>query len=170
MCNVLTVAAGEQEGRNPTMVNFASGTAAAVCATLVTQPADVIRTRMQLVAAKGTHVGPMQTLHTVLQTGGPQALLVGTLPRVGLIHLSAEHLLICEVLCHTLQDPLARSSETGSHVLHAIPITCVQASNLYKKSLRHTTHPIDNVRAARRCLLPCKHMTNSSDRDMMCAF
>lgn len=79
------------------MVNFASGTAAAVCATLVTQPADVIRTRMQLVAAKGTHMGPMQTLHTVLQTGGPQALLVGTLPRVGLPFLFIVQLLVCQM-------------------------------------------------------------------------
>ena len=72
-----------QEGRSTTGTNFAAGTVAAVAATLVTQPADVIRTRMQLVAANGAHIGPMQTLKTAMSTGGAQALLVGTLPRVG---------------------------------------------------------------------------------------
>ena len=76
-----------QEGRNPTLVNLASGTAAAVCATLVTQPADVIRTRMQLVSAKGTHIGPLKTLQALLQTDGAQGLLVGTVPRVSILIL-----------------------------------------------------------------------------------
>lgn len=65
-------------------MNFASGTAAAVCATLVTQPADVIRTRMQLVGATGTHIGPLKTLQAVLQTDGTKGLLVGTVPRVSI--------------------------------------------------------------------------------------
>lgn len=73
-----------QEDRNPTLVNLSSGAAAAVCATLVTQPADVIRTRMQLVAAKGTHIGPLKTLQVVIRTGGTKGLLVGTVPRVSL--------------------------------------------------------------------------------------
>lgn len=71
-----------QEGRNPTLVNLTSGAAAAVCATLVTQPADVIRTRMQLVAGRGTHIGPLKTLQVVLKNDGTKGLLVGTVPRV----------------------------------------------------------------------------------------
>ena len=74
-----------QEGRSSTGVNFASGAAAAVVATLATQPADVIRTRMQLVAANGRHLGPVKTLQVAMQTGGASALLVGALPRVGLV-------------------------------------------------------------------------------------
>ena len=30
-----------------------------------------------------SHIGPMQTLKVAMSTGGAQALLVGTLPRVG---------------------------------------------------------------------------------------
>lgn len=73
-----------QEGRSSTGVNFASGAAAAVVATLATQPADVIRTRMQLVAANGKHLSPVKTLQVAMQTGGAKALLVGALPRVSL--------------------------------------------------------------------------------------
>lgn len=73
-----------QEGRSSTGVNFASGAAAAVVATLATQPADVIRTRMQLVAANGKHLSPIKTLQVAMQTGGAKALLVGALPRVSL--------------------------------------------------------------------------------------
>lgn len=73
-----------QEGRSSTGVNFASGAAAAVVATLATQPADVIRTRMQLVAANGKHLGPVKTLQVAMQTGGAKALLVGALPRVSM--------------------------------------------------------------------------------------
>ncbi|KAL3157456.1 hypothetical protein ABBQ32_011922 [Trebouxia sp. C0010 RCD-2024] len=71
-----------KEGRSSTGVNFASGAAAAVVATLATQPADVIRTRMQLVAANGKHLSPVKTLQVAMQTGGAKALLVGALPRV----------------------------------------------------------------------------------------
>lgn len=73
-----------QEGRSTTGINLASGAAAAVAATIATQPADVIRTRMQLVAANGTHMGPIKTLQVAMRTGGAKALLVGTLPRVSL--------------------------------------------------------------------------------------
>ena len=74
-----------QEGRSSTGVNLASGAAAAVVATVATQPADVIRTRMQLVAANGMHMGPVKTLKVAMQTGGASALLVGTLPRVSMV-------------------------------------------------------------------------------------
>lgn len=72
----------QKEGRSSTGVNFAAGTAAAIAATLATQPADVIRTRMQLVTANGVHMGPFQTMQVAIKTGGAKSLLVGTLPRV----------------------------------------------------------------------------------------
>ena len=88
-----------QEGRSSTGVNFASGAAAAVVATLATQPADVIRTRMQLVAANGSHVGPVKTLQVAMQTGGAQALLVGALPRVSLAwNTISDHMFECQLI------------------------------------------------------------------------
>ena len=64
-------------GWNSTAVNFVSGVCAATAATLLTQPTDVVRTRMQLGlpgAAKGDALG---TLGHVLHSSGPQALLTG---------------------------------------------------------------------------------------------
>lgn len=65
------------DGRNPTRVTFASGLVAATAATLLTQPTDVLRTRMQLGIgniAKGTS---WQTLGHVVKSSGPGALLIG---------------------------------------------------------------------------------------------
>lgn len=77
------------EGRPQVAVNFASGVVAAVVATLLTQPADVVRTRMQLglvgqagaaaggAAAAGAQLGAWGTLHQALRQQGPSALLTG---------------------------------------------------------------------------------------------
>lgn len=76
-------------GDRPTMtVNFASGTVAAVAATLLTQPADVVRTRMQLGLASATAAGgagsvsTVQVLRHVASTQGVQGLLAGAAPRM----------------------------------------------------------------------------------------
>lgn len=64
-------------GWNSTAVNFVSGVCAATAATLLTQPTDVVRTRMQLGlpgAARGDALG---TLGHVLSSSGPSALLTG---------------------------------------------------------------------------------------------
>jgi hypothetical protein len=54
------------EGRPTAVVNFCSGTFAAVAATLLTQPADVVRTRMQLGVG---NVRTMDTLGHVMRQG-----------------------------------------------------------------------------------------------------
>ena len=54
---------------------------------------------MQLVGANGVHIGPVQTLKVAMSTGGAQALLVGTLPRVR----SALAFITCQVKVATQQ-------------------------------------------------------------------
>jgi solute carrier family 25 protein 38 len=62
-------------------VNFASGTMAAVAATLLTQPTDVIRTRMQLGFAEHGS-GTAGVLRSVLVRDGASGLMAGVAPRV----------------------------------------------------------------------------------------
>ncbi|EFJ40615.1 hypothetical protein VOLCADRAFT_99596 [Volvox carteri f. nagariensis] len=93
-----------REDRPQVLVNFASGVVAAVAATLLTQPADVVRTRMQLglggaaaTAAAATtatatatgsgltaaaRLGAWATLHEALRQQGPAALMTGAAPRI----------------------------------------------------------------------------------------
>ncbi len=61
--------------RNQTLVNFTSGCVAAVAASLLTQPADVLRTRMQLGLAAGD--GSMAVLGSIVRKQGMSALLTG---------------------------------------------------------------------------------------------
>lgn len=74
-----------------TAVNFASGTIAAVAATLITQPADVVRTRMQLglamsgMRSAGGPLGAITTiavLREITAQQGFSGLLAGAAPRV----------------------------------------------------------------------------------------
>jgi solute carrier family 25 protein 38 len=73
------------EGRPTLAVNFSSGVCAATVATLLTQPTDVIRTRVQLglgtaAAGSGSSLAAAtgwQTLTYMLKTQGPSALLIG---------------------------------------------------------------------------------------------
>lgn len=66
-------------------INFVSGAVASLAATLLTQPADVIRTHMQLDLARGlaNRLGPWATFQAVLRLG-PAAIFAGTAPRVSL--------------------------------------------------------------------------------------
>jgi len=67
-------------------INFSAGALAAVAATVLTQPADMVRTHMQLglagVGAGGVRLGPVATLRAVVRARGASALLAGTGPRV----------------------------------------------------------------------------------------
>jgi solute carrier family 25 protein 38 len=74
--------------RPQALVNFISGVAAATAATLLTQPTDVLRTRVQLglglgsaslsgAGAAAPQAGAWATLGHVLRTQGPGALLAG---------------------------------------------------------------------------------------------
>lgn len=68
---------GDCGSLHPTLVNFLSGVCAATAATLLTQPSDVVRTRIQL-GLPGTAGGgnALATLGAVAR-GGPGALLAG---------------------------------------------------------------------------------------------
>ena len=70
----------------PLAHNFCAGTAAAAAATLLTQPADMVRTHMQLGLGRGgagaAGLGPIGTLRAVVRERGAGALLAGAGPRV----------------------------------------------------------------------------------------
>lgn len=72
-----------REDRPQVLVNFGCGCVAAVGATLLTQPADVVRTHMQLglVAGGGAsaaaRLGSLATLQAALNQHGLAALLIG---------------------------------------------------------------------------------------------
>jgi solute carrier family 25 protein 38 len=65
---------------NQTAVNFVSGVCAATAATLLTQPTDVVRTRMQLGLPGAAKRNVLDTLGHVLKSG-PNALLTGGLSK-----------------------------------------------------------------------------------------
>lgn len=63
-------------------VNFVSGVAAAAAATVLTQPADVVRAHMQLNLGANKTGGSLGIAGSILQKGGAAALLTGFGPRV----------------------------------------------------------------------------------------
>lgn len=67
------------DGLPPTAVNFVSGVCAATAATLLTQPSDVVRTRMQLGLPGTAKSNAISTLGHLLKSSGPNALLAGVL-------------------------------------------------------------------------------------------
>ena len=78
-----------EEGTLPSAaVNFASGTVAAIAATLITQPADVVRTRVQLglatsgVGGSGGGASIVTVLKQIATSQGMQGMLVGAAPRM----------------------------------------------------------------------------------------
>lgn len=64
------------EDRPQALVNFGAGVAAATAATLLTQPTDVLRTRMQLKLVDGS-AGAVSSLAAIIKQQGPAALLTG---------------------------------------------------------------------------------------------
>eukprot|EP00882_Tetradesmus_deserticola_P026611 GHRQ01029371.1.p2 GENE.GHRQ01029371.1~~GHRQ01029371.1.p2 ORF type:complete len:176 (+),score=52.22 GHRQ01029371.1:193-720(+) len=64
-------------GLPPATVNFVSGVCAATAATLLTQPSDVVRTRMQLGIPGVAGGTAASTLRHALRSSGPNALLAG---------------------------------------------------------------------------------------------
>jgi solute carrier family 25, member 38 len=83
------------DGNLPTpAINFASGTLAAIAATLITQPADVVRTRVQLglarspvIAASGAGgvrggASIVSVLQHIAASQGYKGMLVGAAPRI----------------------------------------------------------------------------------------
>ncbi|GBF94263.1 solute carrier family 25 member [Raphidocelis subcapitata] len=77
-----------EEGRPQVAVNLFSGLVGATAATLLTQPSDVVRTRVQLglgtgAAGAGAGLGgAWATLAGAVRSGGPGALLTGAAPRI----------------------------------------------------------------------------------------
>ena len=83
----LTLQPHWQEERPSAAVNFTAGTLASVAATLATQPADVVRTHIQLGLSKplppGTRpLGGLRVVQNLVKAQGPGVLLAGALPRV----------------------------------------------------------------------------------------
>ncbi|KAK9825889.1 hypothetical protein WJX81_001859 [Elliptochloris bilobata] len=74
----------QKAGAPSAPTNFAAGVAAAVAATLLTQPADMLRTHMQLgVGGAGATLGVQRTLAAIMGSRmGSRALLAGATPRV----------------------------------------------------------------------------------------
>jgi hypothetical protein len=69
----------------PSVVGAVAGAASAACATLLTQPADVIRTELVLQRLKDKAGGgraPSAVFMRILRTRGPHALFVGTTTRL----------------------------------------------------------------------------------------
>ena len=65
------------------LVNFSSSTVAAIGATLITQPADVVRTRMQLnLVSSSLSTNTFQIMRNIVISQGMNGLFVGAAPRM----------------------------------------------------------------------------------------
>lgn len=72
-----------QAGPPKPAANFAAGAVAAVAATVLTQPTDVLRTRLQLLPAAGAQrMGSFATMAAIMRSQGVRGLWAGTVPRV----------------------------------------------------------------------------------------
>lgn len=83
-----------KEGRSTMMVNAAAGFVSAVAATVLTQPTDGLRTRMQLgLSAQG--VGTASLMRQVIAQGGYRTLMAGAMPRIVKRSLQTTLLWVC---------------------------------------------------------------------------
>ncbi|KAK9864781.1 hypothetical protein WJX84_009508 [Apatococcus fuscideae] len=72
-----------QAGPPSPAANFAAGAVAAVAATFLTQPTDVLRTRLQLTSSAGPQtLGSFATIAAIFRGQGVRGLWAGTVPRV----------------------------------------------------------------------------------------
>lgn len=73
----------QEHDLSPMLTNFSSSTIAAIGATLLTQPADVVRTRMQLnLVNSQAAASSLQVMRGIVSTQGMYGLLVGAAPRM----------------------------------------------------------------------------------------
>lgn len=73
----------QENDLSPMITNLSSSTIAAIGATLLTQPADVVRTRMQLnLVNSQTRATSLQVMQGIVNTQGMYGLLVGAAPRM----------------------------------------------------------------------------------------
>ena len=72
------------QDEEPTVaITFSAGVVAAMAATLITQPTDMVRTQMQLGLALGRKMSALATLQTLLRSpNAPRRLMAGIVPRV----------------------------------------------------------------------------------------
>jgi solute carrier family 25 protein 38 len=65
-----------------TLVGALAGCASAACATVLTQPADVVRTEVVLQGRKDKRLGSLQAIGSIVSARGLSALFVGATPRL----------------------------------------------------------------------------------------
>jgi len=66
----------------PSLLGGLCGAVSAFCATMITQPADVVRTEVVLGGTKGKRLGAMSVVTRLVQTRGPLVLFAGSTARL----------------------------------------------------------------------------------------